>query len=54
MLIDVVTDSSKKGLDSIAAFGKGQDEPVRGGTILSVTLLFPRSDVKNFACLRSV
>ena len=31
---------SEKGLDAIVDFGKGQDEPVCDGKILSVTLLF--------------
>ena len=65
MLVGIVTDSSskingimkllraKKGLDAIVDSGKGQDEPVCGEKILSMTLFFPRSGVKTFVCPRN-
>ena len=65
MLVDIVTDSSnkingimkllktKKRLRCNRRFWERPDEPVRGGTILSMTLLYPRSGVKTFVCLRS-
>ena len=44
---------TKKDLDAIADSENHQDEVMRGGAILSVTLLFPRSGMKTFVCLRS-